>query len=190
MKESVIESFIKNSSSCWSYSTPVIEQMKTSSNPIIRSICCARAGNTIQILQCLLTNLLRVTVIYKPPQNLLLIRDVIWRFICVCVDVIWLANLSQMEGSAHVWRSDLTVSMETSPSKPSTAMYCSVASPGDLHLHHVCVCVFVHADVYLHDCACVYSLRAFVWRFQLSLCIMLLCIYKGIKIHFQIISYL
>lgn len=187
MKESVIESFIKNFSSCWSYNTPVTEQMKTSSNLLIRS-CCARAGNTIQILQCLLTNLLTVTVIYKPPQNFLLIRDVIWRFICVCVDVIWLANLSQMEGSAHVWRSDITVSMETSPSKPSTTMYRSVASPGDLHLHHVCV--FVHADVYLHDCACVYSLRAFVWRLQLSLCIMLLSICKGIKIHFQIISYL
>ncbi len=103
--------------------------------------------------------------------------------VCVCVEVIWLANLSQMEGSAHVWRSDITVSMETSPSrpsKPSITLYCAVVSQGGLH--QPCVRVFVHVGVHLHDCACVYSTRAFVWWFP---SLWTLCIIAFVHLHRQ-----
>lgn len=84
------------------------------------------------------------------PQNLL-IHDVIWQCICVCADVTWFANLSLMEGSAHIWRSDIPVAMETSTPKPSPELYCTVASLRDLH--SACACVHPRAGVYMRTLA-------------------------------------
>ena len=86
-------------------------------------------------------------------KTLLTHNELIWQNIYESVDVIWLACLSQMERSAHVWRSDITVTMETSPSKPSPTFYCTVAPPRDLH-QPVCVCVCVHVRWCVSACFC------------------------------------